>query len=688
MKNTKPLLFIVLIIAFRSINFAQTDSTAVIDSSSTVPITKLSSDSTAVPKDTLKPLFQSELLTDFLSSNKYTRDQINFSDYRSINEILRNLPFSGLTQLGQLGQPSFSYIYGFNSNSTNFLSSGLLYNNKIANGFDAQSLQSESIEYIEMLPLARGFIYGSIPNIAALNFSSFDRLAAVPFSRIRFYQAPNNEASIDAIFSAYVTHRLNATIQVTNYSADSYYTNSEYGQWNASVKLHYFLSNKINIIGDVNYLYRNVNLFGGVNRDSIFAVLPANEAEDVFYSNVQAPVYYGNYTSRNVSSRYEKERKFNYSVKLLAELVENNREELSLYTSSDLRMFRQNEFGFAKKLPVIYDNNEAADLGIKFKHISNYGFFTLTGIGGFERNVFNSPLISIYKKMNIVYAAGILTLNPINNFFIPSGFIRHTVIEGENYFGAGADAILNLTENISLYGGLSSFQKPLSIYERQFTNLPTDGHNVYSLEVKANYNSERLKASLGFFTTKYNGSPEPYINKYADSLFINETGGYFLQDKLNSGLNLSVDYKIWKFELISNSTYFLHQGDNNNFDQPEFSSVGGIYYLDQAFKNALDFKMGINYYLYGKRNFATYDFERDLAVSYKTTTTNSTPQFLSSELIPSSFQIDFFFAGRIQEDAIAYFVYENILGAKYYQAAYYPMPGRGMRFGVSWEFFN
>jgi len=57
-------------------------------------------------------------------------------------------------------------------------------------------------------------------------------------------------------------------------------------------------------------------------------------------------------------------------------------------------------------------------------------------------------------------------------------------------------------------------------------------------------------------------------------------------------------------------------------------------------------------------------------------------------VLGTDYQIDFFLAGTIQEDATVYFVWENLVGENYFQVAYYPQRARGIRLGVTWKLFN
>ena len=53
-----------------------------------------------------------------------------------------------------------------------------------------------------------------------------------------------------------------------------------------------------------------------------------------------------------------------------------------------------------------------------------------------------------------------------------------------------------------------------------------------------------------------------------------------------------------------------------------------------------------------------------------------------------SFQLDIVATGEIQDAAIVYLVYENVLNSKYFLVSNYPMFGPAFRLGVAWEFFD
>ena len=58
------------------------------------------------------------------------------------------------------------------------------------------------------------------------------------------------------------------------------------------------------------------------------------------------------------------------------------------------------------------------------------------------------------------------------------------------------------------------------------------------------------------------------------------------------------------------------------------------------------------------------------------------------DVINDQFRIDFYLAGRIQDAATVYFIYENILNNQYFLVPYFPMPEGGIRIGLSWDFLD
>jgi hypothetical protein len=208
-------------------------------------------------------------------------------------------------------------------------------------------------------------------------------------------------------------------------------------------------------------------------------------------------------------------------------------------------------------------------------------------------------------------------------------------------------------------------------------------HLQFSKDKKANYNIISGSASLFYYNN--DNQPVPVIDQYSDSLLINEVGYFNNREVTSSGFNLFFDVNYWKLLLSTKFSYFINYDSLNSI--PQFSLSGGLYFVDTLFDGNLVLKSGINYRYFGAKNFISYDFEKSRSVRYFSQG-DSSPELLSTEMVPTAFQFDLFIAATIDELAIFYFVFENILNEVYYLVPYYSMYQSGIRFGVSWEIFD
>ncbi len=168
-----------------SLRIVKSDTTLVIDSLSTLQ---------KIRPDTLVPI-----TTGILSgeSTIISRKTFLFTPYRFTGDLLRPLSLSFIKDLGFIGQPHETFIYGVGNRGISFLQDGVLWNNRYSNSLDLNLVQSEDIDSIEIVPSPRGFLYGPYNNPVAVNFIMRDFLSPQPYTRIRYYEGPNGEAMID-----------------------------------------------------------------------------------------------------------------------------------------------------------------------------------------------------------------------------------------------------------------------------------------------------------------------------------------------------------------------------------------------------------------------------------------------------------------------------------------------------------
>ena len=647
---------------------------------------------TAITKDStseikrpagLIPLRIPSLLDENLKTSIINKKTLETTDYRTTADLFTNIPFGFVRDLGSIGQPNETLIYGQGFGNVSFLSDGLPINNRLSNTLDLNLFQSESIDSIEVIPLSRGFLFGAMNNPVSVNFISRQPELRKPYSRIKYYQAPNGEGLIDGIFSITPFKKVNAFFEITNQNTNPYFINTDHSNWMGSARLHYLLSNNINIIASYKYVKTITQLFGGVDADSIGRRYSSSQFESILYDKFRAPVRFTN--------RYQKISGHNFNLRMLGNFIENSPTDISFYYQTNLTEFRQNEYANQKNIEYIVDDNKYSTIGGNLRQDFNFDFGKLTSNTNFEKGKYTigSPFVSKETTKSLFSTTAIASFNLFNNSLNPSLFGKYTNYSETGYVGFGADAVLSVDESIKLYAGVSLLEKLRSYWEERFAlaQLKKNKQKISSIEFSASFENKNLKATVGYFNQTSSNTFIAVIHEQDEmktSAFYGDVKNILLQ-----GLNLKLDLKVWKILFRTNSSFYFNKENRSDYKLPEFTSYGGIYYVDTLFNHNLKLKAGINYFSIGERNQVMVDFEKNISFNKYYTIITSVP---TSTLIPGSFspsfQIDFFLAGKIQNSATVYFVFENLLNAKYFIVPYYPKQARGIRFGVAWEFLD
>ncbi|MEG8989719.1 putative porin [Ignavibacteria bacterium 4148-Me] len=645
----------------------------------------LSEDTTLVKSDTSKiiPLNVPNLLTHSILKTIIKKDELNFTDYRYAGNFFTNIPFGFLRDLGSLGQPNEILFYGCGYNNISFLSDGITLNNRLFNTYDLYLFQSESIDSVEIITLPRGFLYNNYNNSASVNLISKYISSSKPYTRIKFYQAPNEEGMIDGIFSSNFGKRLNIFSEITNQSVNPFYRNTDYSLWLASLRISYALSNNLTLSGNYRYSKSNTQLNGGVNADSILNSFPEEQFEEVLYNNILAPVKFYN--------RYQKITTHNFALRLTGEFNKNSLTDFSIYYQTGLNEFRQNDttgINFQSNAEKIFHNNEYKTIGIRLKHDLYFSAFHINFINEFENNELSTPILINNKSLNSFSSSILLTSFLPDKIAQISLYGKYLKRNEKSFIGFGGDISFIHNDKVKIYAGVSRFQKATTLFETDQSITEKKQINTVA-EIKSIITINPLKINFGYF---YSAA----LNKYIAALIQNNTllndyAFYFKTDNLYlQGINLSFEAKIWKIILNTNTSYYFSETNRKKQALPEFTLSGGIYYQDILFNSNLNLKIGLNYFSIGKRNDLLIDFEKSITTPYLwfiSPNIRSVPQLLTNEY-HSEFQVDIFIAGQIQKNAIIYFVFENLLNRKYFIVPYYPKQERGIRFGVAWEFFD
>jgi len=598
------------------------------DSTFVVKTDSLSSDTTKVNEtiakaDTLIPI-QGQPISDV--SMIISRNTFLFENYRYTGDLLRSFNSNFIKDLGFIGYPNETFIYGIGNGGVSYMLDGVLWNNRYTNSLDLNLLQSEDIDSIEIVPSPRGFLYGPYNNPITVNFITRDFIVPVPYARIKYYQGPNAEAMIDGRFSALLAERWNFSFEVTNRSIDSTYTNTEFSFWQVNAKLKYFLSNSVNITGWYYYVDTKQGLNGGVNVDSIANIPPGYNID--MYS-LEAPVI-SPVQKFNVLQN-------NFGLRTLAKTSDNSRIDLSLYYRYNLDELRNAGFNYYN----LDEENKTYGAVLNYNYTKDITSFQL--IGDYEHSDFQ-----LIENYNI---GGIFTLNTNDRRFKFSLFGKYGYDDRFNYNQdlIGLDLMYTLPIKLSMYAGYS-LRNQNSLLE-----------NIPSIEAGLRYNTINILFNLKYFSNEYAN----YQRRYGTGEI---SPSYYHSDKIK-GLGLNFNYKFWLLLLETNTSYYFEVDNEQPLNLPDLQFIGGLYITGLFFNDNLDLKTGFVFYYTGQIN-------------------SSESIWQGSTTVDPTNKLDFTLAGEIKKVAIFYFIWENIYYNQYYITPYYPMPDGNIRFGIAWELFN
>jgi hypothetical protein len=633
------------------------------------------------PKLVFKPLKVSSILNKSLRVMTLLKNTLETIDYRTTADFFTNIPFGFVRDLGSLGQPNEVLIFGQGYGKISFLDDGVSINNRFSNSLDLNLVQSESIDSIEVIPIARGFLYGSTNNQVAVNIISREPNFKRPYSKIKFYQAPNSEGLIDAIFCLNPFRKFNAYFEITNQSTNTYYQNSDYGVWIGNIRLRYLLAEKINILANYRYYNSKTELNGGVDVDSISSVYPASQIEQIIYDKFRAPVRY--------SDRHQEVTGHSFNLRMLGNFIENSPTDFSFYYQTNLDEFRQNETGTLLNTKSIIDDNKTRAVGANLRQDFSLSFAKITSITNFEKTTYNSPLLAEEAVKSFFSTAALAEFSLLDKSFFPILFGKYLNDNVNSYIGLGADFMAEINSSFKFFGGISSFEKPRTIWEERFvlSSINLSKQKITSIEFAGSFDIPSLRATIGYFNQSSNNALLSAISK-SNSAKNDEVIYYAMKDLSLHGINLKIGFKIWKFLLTANTSYYPSEANRHDYNLPEITSQGGVYFVDTLFNDNLKLKTGINYYSVGHRDYSIIDFEKNISTNYSYDLTSRNASLISATQTVSKTQFDFFLSGRIKKSAIVYFAFENLFNEQYYIVPFYPKQVRGIRFGLAWEFLD
>lgn len=667
------LIFLIFLCVFNISLLAQIDSLKIEDTPIIIGDSLSIADSlkTKLPPKAFLISFDDKFSDTLISTFDISKKEIDKLDYRYVGNILSYLPFSRIRDFGYLGAPNEPSLFTFGYGNFSLISDDFYFSNGWNNSNDLNKIQTESISSFKVEPLHRSFLFGMNNNPVALNIITSDSIKNKPISRIRYYQASYDEGFIDAFFSARVLPRFAIALRVTNSSIGNNYTNSNFGSWKAHVKGIYKLSDSL--FSKINYYHLKLNtaLNGGIDVNEL--LINPLATNNTIYSN-QAPVFYSTLSNTKTSNTL--------SASLYGNFIPTGYTEISFSYSHNKDQYKR---VLNDSLKINFENKYSV-LASKIKYDIKFDKFSSTISAGYEQIDFNIEGINFDDKQNSFFTSAILNYSFFNGLLKPSLMGKYSKYDSQSNNGFGIDLVLNTHKNIKFLLGFSNFDKPFSIIESVY--LPNKIESNYTTMFSSiELNSKITNSSISYFNMKSKNTPIPLFNNSDIRLPTSEIIFRNTEDINTSGVNINANLELWNILITSNFNYYW-QSDNSLIPQEaNFNLTSGLYYVDTLFNSNLDLKTGFTFYLFDNLSYRVYDFQKMRSTGYYLDN-NIVRQFNYYDIENDNYRIDFLLAGRIQDAATFYFIFENILGNNYFVVPYYPMPEGGIKIGISWDFLD
>ena len=656
---------------------------SIADSVSIVDTSKIDTNQIKKPRRVLFLIPKSKLT----STGEFAlrKKDIDKLDYRYTGNILTQIPFFHLNNLGSTGLPSEPFIYGVGYGNSSFLVNGSSVNNRWKNSCDLYNIQTESIDIITLEPLSRGFLYNTINNPVTINIEESDSFKTKPISRIRYLQAPA-EGYIDAMFSAKAHPRLALSFRLTNTSVDSGFANSSFDSWKANLKGIYKISKKLYTKLNYHHIKSKYGLNGGVNPESLLDL--SNGLDNLLYNRTLATVlFYKRYNESTINK---------IDLDLFGNILSDNLSNIKFGYANTLEKFRQNSSKPIEDSTRISNDNQYSLMYGQFKQDFSISNFTSVFQARYEITDYNIDYLNFDERQINYHVWLLASYHFLDSLIIPSVYGKYLNYNNQSYNGFGFDIAIRKIRNFNLFFGLSNFGKPYSLTEQLLMteNIAKQNQSITTLFATVNYKNSFTNTSISYFNISTNNILVPVFNTSDVKLNSAKIIYPFATDIENQGVSINSKNSFGNFLYTLNLNYYFKPTISTVPYSPELTLTTGFYYVDTLYNNNLDLKTGFTFYLTknfdasgANINYRIYDFQQFRSAN--SFMQNNDLHFFSVPSIENNInQLDFFLAGRIQNTATVYFVFENILGNSYFNIPFYPMRERGIKIGLSWDFIN
>ncbi len=601
------------------------------------------------------------------STRFYSKDDLNFLDYKYLGGILETVP--GIFVRDQFSAGSYNQlnIRGADWRSIAITSNGRLLNDPASGIFNLYHFSTEYADRIEYITGPRAFLYGVNSAGGAINLVTKNYNSNRPYSKLNYTESSYKFQYSDGTFSQNISRKINVTLGFQHYGTVGRFLNSADDAWNVRVKLRYNLSKDFNVILSEYWTGSETQLNGGIAVDRL--QIPAFAFDRILAEPVNADAF-------------EKISRHDLDLSLVGTLLgdSTNVSLLTLYYTTNLREYRDKENTILSNGVQIDSDHRSAWMGALLRQdfITQWQRFSL-GANIERRRIDGSPNIGWRRNtISNLWAKEELLLTKVLTI---AGFGRYDNYLGESNLGAGVDATLSPLDWLSIYGGVSTSRRFPTYEELYWTDstvsrtgaITAERHRTAELGVRVNLPGFDVRAS--------------YFNRTVENPILIEPGGTgYIFPGINfvnggklitNGIETKMAIQIWIFSLEGTGTFITQENQSGTklSRYPKLSASGGIYYHKKLVNDNLDLKIGVR-----ARYVSASAGERfNPEVLAYVPNTGTQIGFGSS--------VDGFVIAGLG-NAYIHLIWENFTSSRYYITPYYPVLDRAVKFGVSWQFLD
>jgi outer membrane cobalamin receptor len=639
-----------------SLHVAGKDSLALADSAAVIDTTRMST-----------PALVGTLDRNIDSLSVRTRENLHWMDYRFLGDLLST--FSGAYLRNQYSEGQYTQVSfpGADWRAVAVLQNGRPLNDPASGVYNLYGFTTEYADRIEVVTGPRAFLYGTNSSGAAVNLVTKNYNSNKPFTKLDYSEGAYGYAIVDGTFSQNISRKVNLTFGFQHQTTDGRYPNALHDAWNSRLKIRYNVSREFNIIASHLYMSSQTGLDGGINL--------SRSGTSRAFDQIQASVL--NKDSYEKITRHDADLSFVGTF--LGDTV--NVSSLTIYTSRNLREYRDEENRSTPNGVYISSDHVSSWTGALFTQNIDAAFQRLSLGGSVEvRQIEGSPNLGrIRHSTGAAWGTEELLLG---DRITVAGFGRFESALQKQYVGAGVDAHVKLSDEITLFGGASTSRR-LPNYQELYW---TDSTVIRTGEITAETHKV-VEAGVIFYPGEGGAIRLAYEHRTVASPIIfsasTGTGSPFVgvsiangPDVITHAATLQATLRFWYLAVEGNATYILQSSGGSTLDEtPKLSGTGGIYFWHKLLHDRLELKAGVK----GRFSFghAGMLFNPEM-VAY--VPNSGTPLGTTSN-------VDFFLIAKLG-DAYIHLMWENLTDVKYFGTPYYAGGERAVRFGLAWEFLN